>query len=66
MAGDLLFELKLVELSILAMLFILFIKGSLGELRSRYLEFKESFIIFFKFPGLSILLAKCLFSMTDW
>ena len=39
LTGDLLSGLKLVKLSILPMLFILFVSGSLGELRSRYLGF---------------------------
>ena len=41
LAGDLLFGLKLVKLSILPTLFIQFVLGSLGELKSRYLGFKE-------------------------
>ena len=40
LAGDLLFGLKLVKLSILPTLFIQFVYSSLGELRSRYLGFK--------------------------
>ena len=40
LAGDLLFGLNLVKLSILPKLFIQFVKSSLGELRSRYLGFE--------------------------
>ena len=36
LAADLLFGLKLVKLSILPMLFIKFVWGRLGELRSRF------------------------------
>ena len=42
LAGDLLFGLKLVKLSILPMQFIQVVKGRLGELRSGYLGFKGS------------------------
>ena len=40
LAGDLLFGLKLVKLSILPMLFIQIVQDSLGELISGYLGFK--------------------------
>ena len=41
LAGDLLFGLKFVKLSILPTLFIHFVWHSLGELRSRYLGIKR-------------------------
>ena len=41
MAGDLLFGLKFVKLSILPTLFTHFVQGRLGELRSGYLGLKE-------------------------
>ena len=40
LAGDLLSELKFVEVSILPTLFIHFVQHRLGELRSRYLGIK--------------------------
>ena len=42
LAGDLLFGLKFVKLSILPTLFIHFVEHRLGELRSRYLGIKGS------------------------
>ena len=40
LTGDLLIGLKLVKLSILLMLFIQFVKSSLGEFKDQYIGFK--------------------------